>query len=389
MKTKIFMGMLAAIMFTACSNDELTDVNRDGDEITFGVVTNLSTRAADVYCNNNKPTQFKVWAQFADGSDYIKGDVIASSDNKWNNESGIRYWPNNGTLNFFANVNGGDLVVTDNEAKIENYTIETVVANQKDILYAATLNQTKPTTEGSKVMMNFRHALSQVVFKAKNVNPNLYVVIDGVRVCHLSNNGSFTFNSSTAGNYEDHAGSGTNNYTTGSWSALLGDASYGVTFTQVSLTGNKNATAQSLTSDNPVNQEYNSNSMLLMPQTKGKWTTTATTGFYFAVKCAIYNVAGDSFDLTKDVALWGSSTETKYVVIPADIDWNPGRKYVYTFVFGEGNGGYKPDPDDPDPDPNNPDPNPNNPEPVLVPITFDVTVDDFKVVTPSDIEVDA
>jgi hypothetical protein len=44
--------------------------------------------------------------------------------------------------------------------------------------------------------------------------------------------------------------------------------------------------------------------------------------------------------------------------------WKQGKRYVYTLIFGEG-GGFNPDPD------------PENPEPVLVPITFDVTVDNF------------
>ena len=44
--------------------------------------------------------------------------------------------------------------------------------------------------------------------------------------------------------------------------------------------------------------------------------------------------------------------------------WKQGKRYIYTLIFGEG-GGFNPDPD------------PENPEPVLVPITFDVTVDEF------------
>ena len=52
-----------------------------------------------------------------------------------------------------------------------------------------------------------------------------------------------------------------------------------------------------------------------------------------------------------------------------------GKRYVYTLIFGEG-GGFNPE----NPDPENPDP-----EPVLVPITFDVTVDNF-VEYPQDLD---
>ena len=56
------------------------------------------------------------------------------------------------------------------------------------------------------------------------------------------------------------------------------------------------------------------------------------------------------------------------------INWEQGKKYIYTFIFGEG-GGYIPDPD---PDP--------NPDPVLIPVTFEVTVDDFVEVPATDVE---
>ena len=55
-----------------------------------------------------------------------------------------------------------------------------------------------------------------------------------------------------------------------------------------------------------------------------------------------------------------------------------GKKYIYTFVFGEGNGGYDggADPDDPSP----------SEEPVLTPITYTVTVDDFQKGYDEDVE---
>ena len=81
-------------------------------------------------------------------------------------------------------------------------------------------------------------------------------------------------------------------------------------------------------------------------------------------------VAGD-----EDVYLWGAANTPKKLAIPVAFNWEQGKKYIYTLVFGEGNGGYEPDPEDPTPDP------------VLVPITFTVTVDDF--VTPPATEVES
>ena len=93
-------------------------------------------------------------------------------------------------------------------------------------------------------------------------------------------------------------------------------------------------------------------------------------------------------DTVSNVQLWpGQGSQTAWVGVslvgePKDISgkteqvWKQGKRYVYTLIFGEG-GGFNPDPD---PDPENPDP-----EPVLVPITFNVTVDNF-VEYPQDLD---
>ena len=95
------------------------------------------------------------------------------------------------------------------------------------------------------------------------------------------------------------------------------------------------------------------------------------------MKCQIYNVAGTTVNKNTDVCLWGNGG-AEDVAIPVALNWEQGKKYIYTFVFGDGNGGYDPDPDDPDPDPT----------PVLVPITFEVTVDDFVPVTEEEVKMD-
>ena len=405
MKKKIFMGALVAIMFTACSNDELTDVNRDGDEITFGVVTNASTRAENVYCSNNKPTDFKVWATF-NNKTYFEGDEIKYEDGKWVNTTGTRYWPDGGAVTFYAHKNAGEAFNWDNGSpKIENFTVGTDVAGQTDLIYAVK-SQTK-TVAGAdgKVTLNFRHALSQIVFQAKNTNPTLYVEISGVSVCNVGSKNTFTYPSEdTDNNYENHEGTEDNNTSFGNhWGTISDPTSYSVTFAAVDVPGNKtNPEIKSLTNtndkpDDATTKEFSSTAMLLLPQTTQQWdiTSSATgngnpsnqTGTYFLVKCRIWNVAATTglVDKVNDIYLWGNAAEAKNIAIPVELNWEEGKKYVYTFVFGDGNGGYDPDPEDPNPDdPDNPDPDPT---PVLVPITFEVTVDDFVPVS-EDIEMD-
>lgn len=376
------------LALASCSNDELTSVNRDGDEIAFSVVTNSATRAADVYCNNNKPSGFNVWATFNDQT-YINGDNVQYQGGKWVNTSGTRYWPD-GEVSFFAHVNAGDAFNWNGgQPKIENFTVGTDVATQQDLLYA--VKTASKGTDG-KAELNFRHALSQIVFQAKNTNPNLYVEISGVSVCKVKNQGTFTYpTDDTSDKVGEHNGGASIDYSTqkwGSWSTN-GTQQYDVTFNPVALNGNKTATAVSLTSANQTGKEFSSNAMLLLPQTTTAWDVNGDDatgkpadqdGSYFLVKCRIYNVSGETVDKQKDVLLWGNADGTgKDVAIPVQINWEQGKKYIYTFVFNnDGNGGYDPDPDDPDPDPT----------PVLVPITFEVTVDDFVPVTEEEVKMD-
>ena len=387
----------------SCSQDETIGINHDGDEITFNVVTNNATRAENVYCNQNLPGGFYVSA-ISDGKTYIDKDYVTGSNGNWTNTSGTRYWPET-AVDFYAHVNGeASYTWSVNEgkatAKFENFQVSKDVAKQVDLLYAVKTGQKKAD---GKVNLNFRHALSQIVFQAKNTNANLYVEIAGVSVANVGGTNTFTFPSANTetnivdhdenadGVYEDgEFGSGiTYNTSWGTWAALTqGTEKYDVDFTKTAVRGNN--TLVSLTTANETGKEYNSNAMLLLPQETTAWDPEANplpgaagnTGSYLLVDCAIFNVAGTDYAEGDDVCLWGepqgSGWTTKELAIPVAFDWQQGKKYVYTLVFGEGNGGYDPDPE--------PDPDPEDPDPVLVPITFEITVDDFELVDGGEIE---
>ena len=106
---KFLFGTAGLLLIAAsCSKNEVVEVNQDGNEIQFSVVANNATKAADIYCNNNKPSEFTVFAESSDGKTYIDGDKIVSSDggNTWVNQSGTRFWPNGLSVDFYAVVNG-------------------------------------------------------------------------------------------------------------------------------------------------------------------------------------------------------------------------------------------------------------------------------------------
>lgn len=366
---KILFSAAMALVLVSCSRDEVIEINRDSDVIKFGVVTDAATRAADVYCNNNLPAAFNVWAKYNNAT-YIDGDLIEKDGTAWINKTGVRYWPE-GDVSFYAHVNGtGFTWVSGEVPTIEDYTVPTAVAEQKDLLYAV-----KTQSEG-QVTLNFRHALSQIVFQAKNTNANLYVEIKGVTVNKLGNVNTFTYpTANTDNNIVNHEGTtGTITYdgSWGTWDALNGGTTnYPVEFEAVPIPGDNDV--KSLTNTNDTGKEFSSNAMLLLPQTTTAWNPEGgkpadQNGTYFLVDCKICNVAGDDY-ATSDVVLWEGPA-----AIPVAFNWEQGKKYIYTFVFGDGNGGYDPDPEDP--------------TPVLLPITFNVTVDDFVPVANQDVKME-
>ena len=400
-------GML--LIAASCTKNEVVEVNQDGNEIQYSVVANKATKAADIYCNNNKPSEFTVYAESNDGKTYIDGDKIVSSDGgkTWVNQSGTRFWPNELTVDFYAVVNGDikwDVTAAEGTApaSIKDFEVPTTVADQKDLLYSVKKGLAKGATaaETSPVKLNFRHALSQIVFQAKNTNPNLYVEVSGVSIVNVGNKNTFAFPTANTDNNmvdTDHDGrfDYTINYEDGSWgkwNALTsGSTVYPVDFETVKVEGTNTVVdlTANVMGDNTVKDEFNKNALLLLPQTSTPWNPetvpapgfvgNAGNGSYFLVNCAIYNIAGAKFDPVNDTPLWGTTDAHEQAAIPVAINWEQGKKYIYTFIFGEG-GGY--DPDDPDPE------DPDKPDPVLIPITFEVTVDDFVEVPAQNIDMD-
>lgn len=383
---KILLGCVMVAALASCSNDDtILEKKTDDSSIKFDVITQGATRAEDIFCNANMPGQFKVYATI-DGQTFINGDIISNTASageaaKWENLSANRYWPDS-SVDFFAQVGGDDVFALNSGApKFENFTVNSDVASQTDLLYAVKTGQVKDSV-ASPVDLNFRHALSQIVFYAKNVNPDIFVEVSGVSVCGVANSGTYTFpTESTDGNVA-HGTAADSTATApgaqGSWELASSTGSYSVTFDSVALKGAKDAVAVSLTDNSNTNADLGhgdaaenafGNAMLLMPQADFKGITLAQgagsidestlQGVYFKVKCKIYNVADPTAaDLTQNVVLWSGD---KDVYIPVSGTWKEGMKYVYTLVFGDGNGGWDPD----------------GPKPVLVPISFTVSVDEF------------
>lgn len=389
MKKLLFAG-IAVSMLAACSQDEVVPVNNPSNAIKFSTTTENSTRANEIYCNDKPFTQFNVYAAY-DGLKYIDNDVIDNEDGTgWKNLSGLRYWPNSGEVTFYGYRNG-TLTWDATAPQFVGFSPADEISEQKDLMYSRKA-QAKPAS-GGEVKLNFRHALSQIVFNAINTNPNLYVEIEEVAIAKVHGTGTYTFPTVDSEDNIGHPSTSENDYVKagrGSWE--LGENNtnaktyrVGVWDNLVKLYGVKNNTnKEALTTY--TNESDFSKAMLLLPQDEENFTASTDKKLnpHFLVKCRVYNVAEvpgeitETTDLTSNVCLWGKKGDDgKYVaqdiMIPFTPKWEEGKKYTYTFKFGEGNGGVNPD---------NPD------EPVLVAISFDVDIDEFVPVDDENVEVD-
>ena len=402
MKLKLFLIAASAMTLASCSSDEVVQSNENANAIKFSVVANNASRAADYWCNLNKPTEFQVWAKF-DGKSYFGGDWFsdAAKTTYVEKDGTTRYWPQVATgkpIDFYAakicaepvgdaaGVAFATANWTDAGVLTLNYDMDaatgakyTSSSAQHDLLYAYSQETAKPAEYGGTTALNFRHALSQIVFKAKNTNKKIHVQITEVKVGNAIKSGVFSYPTKpTTPNVEDHEQGGTypNATTVGTWTNS-GFATFttGAPFTieipydadnAVNLTDNK-AGATPSTKESEL-----ANSFLLIPTATATtaWDTatasaenlvTKQTGSYFAFKTKIWNVNdSENGKQPTDVVVYDG-----YIYIPYSFNWMPGKKYIYTIDFtASGHGGFEDDGDE-----------------VLIPIKFTVKVDDFAAVT--------
>ena len=345
MKSKVIFGAAMLLAFAACSQNEIIDVRQDS--INYAVSTAKTSRAANSYDPTNLPSQFNVWAKTATGT-YIENEVIENLGGTWKAKT-TRYWPTE-ALDFVAHVNAGDAFqYNDGVPKVADFIVNNKVAEQTDLMYAVTTGQTKDNTNGT-VALNFRHALAQVCFKA-TTSQTMKVVINSVGVGHVANKATLTYPAATT------TGSGAT--TKATWGPATGNTFYNVELEPpVTIEAGTDEAVNITDIESTTGKRDFSKIMALIPQQQSAWTTSAAEdydGAYFKIDAKLINVAGKN-----ETTLYEGP-----IVVPVTINWEQGKRYVYTLAFGSGtgNGGWSDDP--------------QNPKPVLSSINYNVSVDDY------------
>ena len=339
-KSTVMLWAIFGVLLMSCSEEEIANVETSSrNAIGFNVLSNAAeTRATPTTPSNLTSTDFDVFAFTADGTAFMgKNDTefehdgvkIVYKNGKWDydNASDLRYWPTE-ALDFYA-FNPGtvseDMMVfysweaTKDVQKIsytcmDEYGSGTTHANY-DVMYAMAKGQTKDMNNGI-VKFNFKHILSQVVFKAKTQYDNMQVDIDVIKIHNFKFAGAFTLPAAADG--------------TGSWSSS--DLAFPHAFTVVknaNITVNSNTEATDITTNTP---------MLNIPQELTAWkvSETATKSkleadnakqCYLEIACKIRQ---------SGAYLLGSASEYKTIYVPFGDTWVAGKRHIYTLIFGGG-----------------------------------------------------
>lgn len=362
---KILAVAAVATVFASCSNEEeLANVGKsESNAIRFAGISGLSdTRTTPIGTTNLTSTNFDVMAFMSSDNTLFMGGkhVTGVSDHgvkivyntsAWDyaDKDKVAYWPTAGDVDFYAVSPAitDDLVLQGfaydmtSAAKTISYTTVdeyNSTGTNHDVMYAVTKGRNKENNGTMPVQMNFKHILSQVVFKAKTTSSILEVDVKSVKIHNFVHSGTFTLPEGEPA--------------MSNWSlSPVAEGAY-----TVKLAANVK------TSNAVVNLSDMNSPLMMIPQKLTKWRTysagTAVSKFEAdnAKECYLEILMKLK---QNDSYLIGSAAEYKTVYVPFDngTGWEPGKRYIYTLIFG---GGYD-----------------DQGEPILSPIKFEAATVDW------------
>jgi len=343
---KLFFFAIAALGLAACSNDEVVEMN-ENNAISFRtVVTGVTRSTAGPMSGTSWATGdvFNVYADFYDASatshaKYFQAD-FTKQDGGYFTSTNLYYWPAFDTsdkMTFTAIY--GATHSTSTVGMVDDYSPAVAAASQMDVMVA----KKEVTASVVPVVLNFRHALSQIVVNVKNTNANLDFDITGVRIGYVSTTGDFTYSGGETGPQEAQVDADAGNLTTSV--TLVSQTDWTpVAVTNANTNKYDQASTATVTSTNAGVSLTSFNPWLLIPQTQTAATAYAAAatgtaasdptlnGSYIALELEIYNYNGSARSnklLAKQWCYW-----------PCAFTWNPGYKYTYTVDLA--GGGYQP-----------------------------------------------
>lgn len=346
------LGMVAmfSVALASCTNDELKEVYQ-GEEISF---TTRMTRAVET--NTNNLEAFKVYAHAEGYGDvmFIDG-LLAKKVNDSNIYSivsetgGGIFWPSQvNNIQFWAygpfksETEGVNVTpsITYSSQSLNDFKVASSMkegGKAHDDLIVAYQEAVHNNSTGTNVNLTFKHALAQIVVKAKRTDTDKTVKIKGAWLMNVKSKGTLKFDKDAT----DYM----------SW----------VDYSEVTNYGVEHATALSLLDQSSfligMSKEsatsLDNTSLMLIPQTGDAWhKSSAVNGTYILLLCRVeathkgaVHDGGNSGDVVEDkannththqlfpVTSKFDSDEYGYTCVAIKPEWMHGKKYVYNLEF--------------------------------------------------------
>lgn len=285
---KTLLAVVAALAMVSCSQNEIDGIDngkQDGrKEIKFGY--SPVTRSTVIETSSFRTFYTNAYA----GDDYTAsaqqiiaaGEFNSSDGTNWiSKENKKYYWPATGKVSFFGYNLADAIYKTDAGYPTLDYTIESTISAQKDLLVSKLLAQAYTQ---DAISLPFTHALSQVLFTVEGEDASLTYTVESIKVNQVNSKGTY-------------------NYTSG-WSAQSVLADY--TITPTANVEVKGKATQAFTDADGV--------AILMPQ----------------------DVTDKTIQITYSASYTDGGTAVK-VESPATVtlkgSWTPGKKTTYKLVL--------------------------------------------------------
>lgn len=368
-KIYLFTAAFAVMAsLSGCSDTELASIDTAQEKTPIGfhtVGSQMGSRATSINSSNLKEYSFNVYAfkndNGTDGERFMGNDnetltggvKISYNGTKWD-YANVMYWPT-GSLNFYA---VSPVPKSDSDPIFYSWQISQTTKKinymshdeygegshpYTDVMYAIATNKSK--ADGT-VQLKFKHITSQIVFMAKKQRADMNVEIKSIKLHNFETSGVFKIPTNSTDPQPKQS----------DW-------------TPQNLINTKGLSVINLGNDDPkitvrtdATDISTNKPMFLIPQKLDKWNTlhdinTADpkTESYLSIECKI-NI-GDTYYV-------GSGLGYGTLYVPFEADWQPGKRYVYTLIFG---GGYD-----------------ENGNPILQPINFDANVEEWSTDETSD-----
>lgn len=181
MDKKFVMGIaaIAALTLVSCSSDDLdsfSDNSSKNEAISFdgylgrSAVAVNGTRGSVATVGTLKDKGFGVFGKYTPteglASNLFDNQKVtySTAESKWT-YSPLKFWPANGKIDFLAYAPYDKSITLTDVSKINNFTVDEDIANQKDLLWTNDMNHqitANITTAKEKVKFQFHHALSRL-----------------------------------------------------------------------------------------------------------------------------------------------------------------------------------------------------------------------------------